>query len=72
MPKARRTPATTAFIPTDLNVKAIRTKINMTQEEFAGRFRIQHKSGYGRRAQFMATAMWRATRTSAVLRPASA
>ena len=25
-------------VPTDIDVKAIRTKLNMTQEEFAGRF----------------------------------
>jgi putative transcriptional regulator len=26
------------YIPEDINVKAIRTKLDMTQEEFAGRF----------------------------------
>jgi len=26
------------YVPADIDVKAIRTKLNMTQEEFAGRF----------------------------------
>jgi putative transcriptional regulator len=39
MPKAQRTEAATRIhLQADIDVKAIRTKLNMTQEEFAWRF----------------------------------